>query len=75
MFKMYELIAEHGHKVLHLPHHCRFNPIELIWSQAKIYYNSRFGMNAVSKHGSDYWKILYVCFFFSDYIAVSWSVT
>jgi hypothetical protein len=38
MFKIYELIAEHGHKVLHLPHHCHFDPIELIWSQAKIYW-------------------------------------
>jgi hypothetical protein len=45
-FKIDELIAEHGHEVLWLPpYHCHFNPTELVWSQAKRYYNSNIGQN------------------------------
>jgi len=41
-----ELIQEHKHKVLPLPtDHCHIKPIELVWSQAKRYYNSSFGLN------------------------------
>jgi hypothetical protein len=54
-YKVDDLIKEHGHKVLRLPpYNCHFNPIELVWSQAKRYYNSNigrngFGMEAVKK--------------------------
>jgi hypothetical protein len=45
-FKIDELIEEHGHTILQLsPYHCHFNPIELVWSQAKRYYNSNIGRN------------------------------
>jgi transposase len=40
------MIEEHGHKVLWQPPcHCHFNLIELVWSQAKSYYNSNIGQN------------------------------
>jgi transposase len=42
--KIDELIQEHGHEVLCLPpYHCHFIPIELVWSQVKMYYNSNIG--------------------------------
>jgi len=44
-----ELAREQGHHVLRLPpYHCKLNPIELIWGQAKgdvaenIYWNKPF---------------------------------
>jgi hypothetical protein len=51
--KIYGLIEEHGHRVLHIrPHHGHFNPTELEWSQIKRYYNGSldhngFGIEAV----------------------------
>jgi transposase len=46
MFKIEELIEEYGHTVLQLPpYHCHFNSIELVWLQAKRYYNSNIGKN------------------------------
>jgi hypothetical protein len=49
-YKVDDLIEEHGHKVLRLPpYHCHFNPIELVWSQAKRYYNSNIGRNGFGK--------------------------
>jgi hypothetical protein len=34
---MYELIEQHGHKVLHIPaYDCQLNPTELVWSQTDI---------------------------------------
>ncbi|RZC37366.1 DDE 3 domain containing protein [Asbolus verrucosus] len=39
-----ELAEQAGHKVLCLPpYHCQFNPIELIWSQTKNYYDKHIG--------------------------------
>jgi transposase len=36
-----KIIAEAGHEVLRLPpYHCIFNPIEMVWSQAKRCYES-----------------------------------
>jgi hypothetical protein len=35
-FKIDELIAEHGHKVLHVSHQCPLNPAQLIWWLAKV---------------------------------------
>lgn len=35
-FVIDELAAQHGHKVLRLPpYHCKYNPIEMIWSELK----------------------------------------
>jgi transposase len=48
-FKIYELIEEHGHKVLYIPpYHCHLNPTELVWSQTKRHYSPNIGgMEAV----------------------------
>lgn len=39
-----EMLREHGHETLRLPpYHCQFNPIELIWSNCKRYYDKHIG--------------------------------
>lgn len=39
-----EYLQEHGHDVLRLPpYHCQFNAIELIWAQAKQFYDAHMG--------------------------------
>lgn len=44
-----ELLKERGHDVLRLPpYHCEFNAIELIWAQAKGYYNKHIGRDGNS---------------------------
>lgn len=30
-----DIAEQHGHSVLHFPHHCELNPIELVWSKMK----------------------------------------
>ncbi|CAH1983599.1 unnamed protein product [Acanthoscelides obtectus] len=43
-FVVDEYLREHGHEVLRLPpYHCQFNAIELIWAQAKQYYDTHIG--------------------------------
>lgn len=40
-FAVDQIIAEAGHEVLRLPpYHCQFNAIEMVWSQAKRYYDT-----------------------------------
>lgn len=49
-----ELIAAHGHKVLRLPpYHCQYNAIEMVWSQAKRYFDVHIG-----EHGYGHEKVL-----------------
>ncbi|XP_072389644.1 uncharacterized protein [Diabrotica undecimpunctata] len=44
-----DMAERYGHKVLRLPpYHCLFNPIELIWSIAKNYYNRHIGRDGKS---------------------------
>lgn len=39
-----EIIREHGHEVLRLPpYHCDFNAIEMVWAEAKDFYNKHIG--------------------------------
>lgn len=39
-----EYLREHGHDVLRLPpYHCQFNAIEMIWAQAKQFYDKHIG--------------------------------
>jgi len=39
-----ELLRQNGHEVLRLPpYHCEFNAIEMIWAEAKSYYNKHIG--------------------------------
>ncbi|KAL1487863.1 hypothetical protein ABEB36_015513 [Hypothenemus hampei] len=43
-YKVDEFLQEHGHEVLRLPpYHCQFNAIEMIWANAKGYYNTHIG--------------------------------
>jgi hypothetical protein len=45
-FKIFELIEEHGLRVLHIPpYHYHLNPTELVWSQTKGYYSSKSWQN------------------------------
>jgi transposase len=44
------MAAKGGHLVLRLPHyHCHFNPIELVWSQSKRYYDKNIGRNGYNE--------------------------
>lgn len=46
VYKIDELVREHGHEVLRLPpYHCEFNAIELVWADVKSYYNKHVGGN------------------------------
>lgn len=48
-FVVDELLQENGHEVLRLPpYHCQFNAIELIWANAKGYYNKHIGEDGYS---------------------------
>lgn len=65
-----ELLRSHGHDLLRLPpYHCEMNAIELIWGEAKKYYNKNIGRDgygdeqvlnmwneALSKCDSNIWK-------------------
>lgn len=44
LHRLDEMAVEHGHRVLRLPpYHCHFNPIELVWSECKRYYDAHIG--------------------------------
>ena len=37
-----ELAMEKGHRVLRLPpYHCQYNPIAMVWSECKRYYDAK----------------------------------
>ncbi|XP_030757761.1 uncharacterized protein LOC115883532 [Sitophilus oryzae] len=41
-YKLDELANEKGHRVLRLPpYHCQYNPIEMVWSECKRYYDAK----------------------------------
>lgn len=43
-YKVDELLQENGHEALRLPpYHCQFNAIEMVWADAKDYYNKHIG--------------------------------
>lgn len=43
-YKVDEYLQENGHEVLRLPpYHCQFNAIEMIWADAKGFYNKHIG--------------------------------
>lgn len=44
-----ELALKYGHKVLRLPpYHCQYNPIELVWSDCKRFYDANIGLGPFS---------------------------
>ncbi|XP_050316224.1 uncharacterized protein LOC126750614 [Anthonomus grandis grandis] len=57
-YKIDTILQENGHEVLRLPpYHCQFNAIEMIWADAKNFYNTHIGENGhKDENVLDMWK-------------------